>query len=74
MIMTPANPIRHTCDPVIHGWEVYGNSMCRLVEDMPRAGRAVEPNERLHALVFKDGPLTPEEAAELSAYEKEAEQ
>lgn len=62
----------HTCDPIAEGWDRYGDNLCRLVSDMPRAGRAVEPNERIHELVFKDGPLTPEEQAELAAYERMA--
>lgn len=37
-----------------------------------RAGRALDINTRIHELVFKDGPLTPEEQAELAAYERMA--
>lgn len=70
---TIENPVRPTCDPVIDGWDRYGANMCRLVEDMPRAGRAVEVNERIHELVFADRALTPEEWAELAAYERGSE-
>lgn len=69
---TPYRKIHASADLWTIGTTEYGNRLCSLVEDMPRAGRAVEPNERIHELVFKHGPLTAEEWAELESYERNA--
>ena len=59
--MTTTSPLQH-----------FADSIRSTVADIPRAGRAVEPNERIHQLVFKPGPLTADEQAELAAFERNA--
>lgn len=67
---TPYRKIHATADLWMIGTEEYGNRLCSIVEDMPRAGYARPINERLHELVFAARPLTAEEWAELEAVEK----
>lgn len=38
----------------------------------PITGRAVEPNDRIHKLIFANRKLTAEESAELRAFEASA--
>lgn len=69
---TPYRKIHASADLWTIGTTEYGNRLCSLVEDMPRAGYARPINERLHELVFADRALTPEEWAELESYERNA--